>query len=73
MSLFKKLRITRDNLVFTRLVGNKSDEETEMICKFCLHHAYSRKNNICSICVSQINIECRQKYRKIITVGYVII
>ena len=71
MSLFKKLRITRDNIVFTR-IKNKSNK-TEIICKSCLHHVYSRKNNTCYICLSQVNIEFRQQYRKIITVGYVII
>lgn len=72
MSLFKKLRITRNNIIFTR-IENKSNK-TEIICKSCLHNVYSRRNNTCSICLSQVNIEFRQKeYRKIITVGYVII
>lgn len=71
MSLFKRSRITKDNIIFTR-IENKSNK-TEIICKSCLHHVYSIKNNTCSICLSKVNIEFRQQYRKIITVGYVII
>lgn len=70
MSLFKRFRITKDNIVFTRIENRR--EETKMICKYCLHHAYSRKNNICSICVSQVNVEWWRYPRKI-TIGYVII
>ena len=52
MSLFKKLRITKNNIVFTRIKDERGETKiiSEIICKCCIHNSYNRENNICSIC-----------------------
>ena len=72
MSLFKKLRITKNNIVFTRIKDER--DKTEIICKYCIHHSYtySRKNNICSICISKANSEFLLPH-KTKNIGYVVV
>ena len=69
MSLFKKFR-TKDNIVFTRIKDER--DETEIICKYCIHHSYNRKNNICFICISKVNFEFLLPH-KTKNIGYVIV
>lgn len=70
MSLFKKLRITKNNIVFTRIEDKRC--ETEIICNYCIHHSYSRKNNICFICISKANSEFLLSHETK-NIGYVIV
>jgi hypothetical protein len=68
MSLFKRLRIIRGNIVFVRI--KDIGDGTKLICDYCIHHSYNKKNKICLVCISKANIEFLNPYR-IRTIGYV--